>query len=129
MLNFTIRIGSTPTFSYFNLHLYSAYIYAVHYCTFNYNLCLATVRRGSRGGTFWICDNMHALDVPSTVFCSDNQNSNLTSVILLKPHSNYPKCWKLHFRLNHFHAFSASTLNMALAFLQMVQHIFSKRYI
>ena len=28
-LDFTIRIGSTPTFSYFDLYLYSAY--AAHY--------------------------------------------------------------------------------------------------
>ena len=31
-LDFTIRIGSTPTFSYFDLYLYSAY--AVHYVYF-----------------------------------------------------------------------------------------------
>ena len=29
MLDFTIRIGSTPTFLYFDLYLYSAY--AAHY--------------------------------------------------------------------------------------------------
>ena len=29
MLDFTIHIGSTPTFLYFNLYLYSAY--AAHY--------------------------------------------------------------------------------------------------
>ena len=29
LLNFTIRIGSTPTFLYFDLYLYSAY--AAHY--------------------------------------------------------------------------------------------------
>ena len=31
-LDYTIRIGSTPTFLYFDLHLYSAY--AAHYVYF-----------------------------------------------------------------------------------------------
>ena len=30
-LDHTIRIGSTPTFLYFDLYLYSAYPYAGHY--------------------------------------------------------------------------------------------------
>ena len=32
-LDYTIRIGSTPTFLYFDLYLYSAY--AAHYVYFN----------------------------------------------------------------------------------------------
>ena len=34
-LNYTIRIGSTPTFLYFDLYLYSAY--AAHLVYFNNN--------------------------------------------------------------------------------------------
>ena len=34
MLNYTIRIGSTPTFLYFDLYLYSAY--AAHFVYFIY---------------------------------------------------------------------------------------------
>ena len=37
-LDFTIRIGSTPTFLYFDLYLYSAY--AEHYVYYNYLLML-----------------------------------------------------------------------------------------
>ena len=32
-LDFTIRIGSTPTFSYFDLYLYSAYAAHYAYCS------------------------------------------------------------------------------------------------
>ena len=35
-LDFTLRIGSTPTFSYFDLYLYSAY--AVHYVYYSSHL-------------------------------------------------------------------------------------------
>ena len=35
-LDYTIRIGSTPTFLYFNLYLYSAY--AGHYVYMNYTV-------------------------------------------------------------------------------------------
>ena len=31
MLDYTIRIGSTPTFLYFDLYRYSAYIRQAHY--------------------------------------------------------------------------------------------------
>ena len=36
-LDFTIRIGSTPTFLYFDLWLYSSY--AVHYVYMNIHTC------------------------------------------------------------------------------------------
>ena len=35
-LDYTIRIGSTPTFLYFDLYLYSAYGYAAHYVYWKY---------------------------------------------------------------------------------------------
>ena len=35
-LDYTIRIGSTPTFLYFDLYLYSAY--AAHYVYFKYHM-------------------------------------------------------------------------------------------
>ena len=37
MLDYTIRIGSTPTFLYFNLHLYSAY--AAHFVYILFTSC------------------------------------------------------------------------------------------
>ena len=39
MLDFTIRIGRTPTFSYFDLYLYSAYAAPYVYFTFYISIC------------------------------------------------------------------------------------------
>ena len=39
-LDYTIRIGSTPTFLYFDLYLYSAY--AAHYVYFTFSLLFST---------------------------------------------------------------------------------------
>ena len=41
-LDYTIRIGSTPTFLYFDLYLYSAY--AAHYVYFNVLLFIEALR-------------------------------------------------------------------------------------
>ena len=42
-LDFTLRIGSTPTFSYFDLYLYSAY--AVHYVYFTIGIIGTVLER------------------------------------------------------------------------------------
>ena len=42
-LDYTIRIGSTPTFLYFDLYLYSAY--AAHYVYFYINCCFLFTRK------------------------------------------------------------------------------------
>ena len=40
-LDYTIRIGSTPNFLYFDLYLYSAY--AAHYVSFYISICISTL--------------------------------------------------------------------------------------
>ena len=41
-LDYTIRIGSTPTFLYFDLYLYSAYAAHFVYFTYGYKLYFVT---------------------------------------------------------------------------------------
>ena len=52
-LDYTIRIGSTPTFLYFDLYLYS--VYAAHYVYFKLAALISQISRnsspyGGRGG-------------------------------------------------------------------------------
>ena len=48
-LDYTIRIGSTPTFLYFNLYLYSAYaahyVYYIHYKYFSFYFLFKTASK------------------------------------------------------------------------------------
>ena len=46
-LDYTIRIGNTPTFLYFDLYLYSAYA-AWHYVYYNISVCSMQVMNLSR---------------------------------------------------------------------------------
>ena len=53
-LDYTIRIGNTPTFLYFDLYLYSAY--AAHYSTFIYEDDLQLAQKNSDWKCFWAPD-------------------------------------------------------------------------
>ena len=59
-LDHTIRIGSTPTFLYFDLYLYSAY--AAHYVYFNINLDLPESLSN------WLNENILTLNYEKTKF-------------------------------------------------------------